>query len=588
MIECVSPGVQEYGQRNDSIEVFTIHTTYTFFQKSAVGSSESRRTNEHTTTILRQKQSIPIHFNLRFTTGSNMNQAVGTKQRKQPLLFSNSNSTNISNNHHSSGNGPASNGGASRSSLSPPSYLWSLIYHMNAVANMVATKVGLHHNVQYHHDQQLVRFGGLFCVIVTSYIVLSSLIILLHSYTPTYYSLNGSIIPQQQPLPTTPLYLTNSEHDLISKVLGIDKTASSKNRRTTPRQSKQCASSSVNIRIPPTTLRKGKSRFVTEMEYQNQAVQLVQNIRVLLGTATQLGTRSSTPTTTTFLENANTNVTSPTALSSPGSQSQQQQQQQHETSFEDAVIMDFGCGPGRLLIGLLSANVCFAKYIGVDVSAKDIKWLYDTYNMSQTKKRNDKTADLQRRDDEQLQFIRINVKNERYNKNGQTLDTDSLDKKERIVFPSIEMHNQLEQTVDVMILRSVFSHMLTADIYHHLRTLHPILKAPTGVMIVSLFLNPIPDSPVETVETKEEQERGNHLVYISKQVFETIVYETGYSIILYMSQWNAGEDVYVLSSNGRKAALPLFQNDIDDLKVEDIDLVEETGGGHDAAVVVNR
>ncbi len=511
-----------------------------------------------------------------------MNQAVGTKQRKQPLLF-NSNSTNNSNNHHSSGNGPASNGGASRSP-SPPSCMWSLIYHMSAVANMVATKIGLQHNVQHHHNQQLVRFGGLFCVIVTSYVALSSLIILLHSYTPTYYSLNGSIIPQQQPLPTTPLFLTNSEHYLISKVLGIDKTASSKIRRTTPRQSKQCTSSSVNVRIPPTTLRKGKSRFVTEMEYQNQAVQHVQNIRVLLGTATQLGSRSSTSTTTastTALENTTTNVTFTTASSSPVSQSQQQQ---HETSFEDAVIMDFGCGPGRLLIGLLSANVCFAKYIGVDVSNKDIKWLDDTY-MSQTKNRSDKTTELQRHDDEQFQFIRINVKNERYNKNGQKLDTDSLDKKERIVFPSIEIHNQLVHSVDIMILRSVFSHMLTADIYHHLRTLHSILRAPTGVMIVSLFLNPIPDSPVETVETKEEQERGNHLVYISKQVFETILYETGYSIVLYMSQWNMGEDVYVLSSNGRKATLPLFQNDNDDLKVEDIDLEEETGAGHNAAVV---
>ena len=142
--------------------------------------------------------------------------------------------------------------------------------------------------------------------------------------------------------------------------------------------------------------------------------------------------------------------------------------------------------------------------------------------------------------------------------------TDSIEQKERIVFPSIEIHDALVNTVDIMILRSVFSHMLTSDIYHHLRALHPILKSNTGIMIVSLFLNTIPESPVETVVSKETQQRGNHLVYISKQVFETILYETGYIIVVYLSQWNMGEDVYVLSSNGNKQPSPLFVDDADD------------------------
>jgi SAM-dependent methyltransferase len=513
-----------------------------------------------------------------------------TKHRKQQHLYV-TNSNSSSHHHHhasSSSNGIGSSGGTSSRSPPPPaSYVLTLFFNVASVSNNLAKKIGLKlpQSLQSYHPQ-LHRLGGLVGVVLTIYIISSSLLFYLHS--STHLNNHGTVISQQQQQPTTPLYLTNSEQDLISKVLGINHN--NKVSMTKSRQSKQCTAS-MEIRIPPTTLRKGKSQFVTEIEYQNQAVQLVHNIRILLGMATQLGQRQSMlnqPMDDLSSTLGNTTSDSKSAAAKLSSLLFQLSTKQSEIkSFDSAVIMDYGCGPGRLLIGLLSANVCFTKYIGVDVNNKDIEWLTDTYinkkngndkrnsepqkwlvtgtqKLQLQKQRNrsmryiDKSGIYKILDEELFQFIRVDVKNERYNKNGQTLDTDSLEKKERIVFPSIEIHDRLVNTVDIMIVRSVFSHMLTSDIYHHLRALHPILKSNSGIMIVSMFLNTIPESPVETVVSKETQQRGNHLVYISKQVFETILYETGYSIVLYLSQWNMGEDVYVLSSNGSKQPSPLF------------------------------
>ena len=533
-----------------------------------------------------------------------MNQTTRTKLRKQQLqsINHNHNHNNNSNHPYSSGNGSAS--GTSRSPQQPQSYIVKLLFHISTVTNMVTQRFGIQQ--PHSQNQLLTRLGGLCLTLLTIYFVSSTILI----YTHSFHNRNGTIIAQQQQQVTTPLYLTNSEQDIVSRILGIDHKTYMATITTQQRQSKQCTSS-VNIRIPPTTLRKGKSQFVTEVEYQNQAVQLVHNIRVLMGMATQLGLRQppiwNQPMDELLMGNTTSNTTSGTRISSlplplPVSTTQLPQNQQYK-SFDNAVIMDYGCGPGRLLIGLLSANVCFTKYIGVDVNSKDIQWLTETYidntdGSNKNKKKNepqklvltgtqklqlhrqhgttmrylDQNGIYHELDQDLFQFIRVDVKNERYNKSGQKLDTDSSEKKERIVFPSIELHDELVNTVDIMILRSVFSHMLASDIYHHLRTLHSILKPNTGIMIVSLFLNTIPDSPVETVTTKETQQRGNHLVYISKQVFETILYETGYSIVLYLSQWNMGEDVYVLSSNGNKPPSPIFEEN-DDVKVDGADEV---------------
>jgi SAM-dependent methyltransferase len=266
-------------------------------------------------------------------------------------------------------------------------------------------------------------------------------------------------------------------------------------------------------------------------EYQIEAIEFVHNIRVLLGVATQARISQGSVATEDL---SSTNVPS--------------------TSLEDVVIMDYGCGSGRFLIGLLSAKICFKGYIGVDVNSQELQWLRQAYKQSTETNITSffstsayRRKKLQNSAAERLRFVRVDIQNERYNKKGRPLDTDSDDMEKTMIFPS-QLNEELVGSVDIMILRSVFSQMLAADMYHHLLALHPILKAKSGVMIVSLFLNSIPSSPVETVVSPEEGKRGK--VLVSKEVFEKILYETGYRIRLYLAQWNSGEDVYVLSTDG--------------------------------------
>jgi hypothetical protein len=446
--------------------------------------------------------------------------------------------------------------------------------------NVGSTEVLSKKYVSLQRQKQLIRYGcTVIALLVTYYIILSIHMMLFHSVTDT------SIFAKQS---TTPLRLTNSEQDLISRIFGIKKPTS-----PTIHLWDRCTIQNYKIQVPPTTLRKGKSQNIADIDYQNQAVNLVHNIRVLLGTATQLGStqqqqRRQLDTNPTVGEedpeavssiDANTSSTIITTATTEQSVSWYK-------SLDNAVIMDYGCGPGRFLIGLLSANVCFHKYIGVDVNINDIQWLTETYmnsnkyskfvvsgtqKLNLNKKRtimemNNKVSSLYDHIEQQLEFIHVNVRNERYNKEGQVLDTESIEKYKRIIFKP-EVNDALVNTVDVMILRSVFTHMLAADIYHHLHALYPSLKRKTGIMVVSLFLNTIPESPVETVMSREEQQRGMHLVYISKTVFENILYETGYHILLYMSRWNMGEDVYVLSTDGKYVELEEHESN-DEVNVE--------------------
>jgi SAM-dependent methyltransferase len=261
------------------------------------------------------------------------------------------------------------------------------------------------------------------------------------------------------------------------------------------------ASCSSTVVIPPVPLRKGNRRKFTDDEYIASAVRLVDSIRLLIGVAKS------------------------DALPEPSS-----------TSLDGLVIMDYGCGPGRFLVGLSALGVCYQKYIGVDVGAPEINWLTATHPASSSGKKSLKK-----------EFIRVDVQNDRYNKNGKTLDTAAADDAQALIF-SPQQTEDLAGTVDVMILRSVFSHMLSQDIFHHLKALLPMLNPKTGVMAVSLFVRPDTD---ETVLSQNNNQAALHIVVVSKQAFEAMVYSAGYHILLYTTLM--GQETYILAPGTQSA-----------------------------------
>jgi SAM-dependent methyltransferase len=68
-----------------------------------------------------------------------------------------------------------------------------------------------------------------------------------------------------------------------------------------------------------------------------------------------------------------------------------------------STILDIGCGVGRLPIGLLARKTRFAAYLGADVVEAKIDWCREHLAVH----------------DARLEFVRIDMRNERYNPAGQ-------------------------------------------------------------------------------------------------------------------------------------------------------------------------
>ena len=124
-------------------------------------------------------------------------------------------------------------------------------------------------------------------------------------------------------------------------------------------------------------------------------------------------------------------------------------------------LIEIGCGPGRLAIGLAEhfGWNSLPHYVGVDVRPDFVRWC---------------TRRLARRSD-RLRFVLIDMQNDRYNPNGET--TEELG---QLPFAAGEF--------DLAYLYSVFSHLRTEDVVFYLQELHRILL-DDGQVFLTAFLS---------------------------------------------------------------------------------------------------
>lgn len=119
-------------------------------------------------------------------------------------------------------------------------------------------------------------------------------------------------------------------------------------------------------------------------------------------------------------------------------------------------LLDFGCGVGRLAIGLRSHFGSLNHYTGVDVDPGGIAWCAKHIT----------GADVS--------FIHIDLANEHYNPKGEALDEDF-----RVPL--------LAGSFDVSHLCSVFSHMETEDVVAYPGEFDRLL-APGGQVFLTAFV----------------------------------------------------------------------------------------------------
>jgi ubiquinone/menaquinone biosynthesis C-methylase UbiE len=113
----------------------------------------------------------------------------------------------------------------------------------------------------------------------------------------------------------------------------------------------------------------------------------------------------------------------------------------------DSKVLDIGCGMGRLAVALTSYLNAAGSYEGLDIVPSGIKWCVDNIASRHPN----------------FHFELVDVFNKEYNPNGHLKPTEY-----RFPYP--------DQTFDLVVLASVFTHMLPADMEHYIAEISRVLK----------------------------------------------------------------------------------------------------------------
>lgn len=165
-------------------------------------------------------------------------------------------------------------------------------------------------------------------------------------------------------------------------------------------------------------------------------------------------------------------------------------------------VLDVGCGPGRLAIGLLDRLGGVAEYRGLDVHRPAIRWCARHLSPRHPG----------------FHFQHVDVRNARYNPAGAVAAGGT-----RLPLP--------DGHFDVAYLYSVFSHMLRADVQGYLAELRRVL-APGGTLFFTGFVE-------ENVDEVSENPAGYgmawqgplHCVRYERGTMEQMLREAGLEVV---------------------------------------------------------
>ncbi|HET9162485.1 MAG TPA: class I SAM-dependent methyltransferase [Solirubrobacterales bacterium] len=165
----------------------------------------------------------------------------------------------------------------------------------------------------------------------------------------------------------------------------------------------------------------------------------------------------------------------------------------------DSRLLDIGCGVGRLAIGLKRRYGTLSNYTGIDVDRARIRWCQKHID-----------ADA---------FVHLDLANARYNPSGAAINEHF-----RFDLPG--------QSVDVIYLFSVFSHMETDDVRAYLREFRRLLS-PEGRGFLTAFLESgVPEMVVNPADYTPVGDWSGplHCVRYDRAFFEMLVADAGLTI----------------------------------------------------------
>ena len=168
----------------------------------------------------------------------------------------------------------------------------------------------------------------------------------------------------------------------------------------------------------------------------------------------------------------------------------------------ESCLLDVGCGPGRLPIGILQSIGEIREYRGVDVDETSIRWAQHHIT----------------RGHPNFQFVHIDVENRRYNPAGSQADED-------FTFPFAD------EEFDIITLYSVFTHMLAGGVRAYLKEFRRLLR-PDGKIFLTVFLEEGVPDVTENPEGYLGRQWGGalHCVRYDRKFFERLLDENGFRL----------------------------------------------------------
>lgn len=205
-------------------------------------------------------------------------------------------------------------------------------------------------------------------------------------------------------------------------------------------------------------------------------------------------------------------------------------------------ILEIGCGIGRDAIPLGEILSPTASYVGVDIEADQIDWCNQNINKRHPN----------------FRFCFIDIYEKLYNPKGQ------------VPFHSVRLPVD-DMSIDLVILQSVFTHMLRADVVHYLKEFARLLRRG-GKVYTTFFIiddnirNALTDKSYLQFKYSESPgcflqslENPTHAVAYTEQILQEMLDEAGLELVQPVTYgfWsgmrspiNGGQDSVVIRRRG--------------------------------------
>ncbi len=185
-------------------------------------------------------------------------------------------------------------------------------------------------------------------------------------------------------------------------------------------------------------------------------------------------------------------------------------------------LLDIGCGPGRLAIGVLRTLGQIGEYHGIDVNREAVEWC---------------ERHLAARNP-RLRFTHVDVANVRYNPGGGGLDGGFR-------LPAAD------GSIDVVNLYSVFSHMTSGDVEVYLRDFRRVLAEDGRIFLTAFVEEGVGEEEVNPAGYRREWSGALHCVRYEKGRFERMLQAAGMRIVGFeYGRETDGQSAYYLGKVG--------------------------------------